>query len=56
VLRAAPIEDPDGQQYTENIAFVETRDLYEWAFIPSGSRRLLEKGKNVGRYRAAVDG
>ncbi len=46
VLMNAPIYDTTKKAYADNMAFVDARQLYSWAFDSFTVKTLLEKGKN----------
>ncbi len=47
VLMGAPINDASGKPYEQELHFVETKKIYEWAFDTFRVKTLLEKGKLV---------
>lgn len=47
VLLGAPINDASGEELPENLVFIDTKNIYEWAFNNFETKELLEKGKTV---------
>lgn len=58
VLMGAPMYDSSGKMLEKNQAFVETKNIYEWAFSSFKTKTLIEKGVGVGEVplKLARDG
>ena len=47
VVMGSQYQDGDGNYLTENNAFIDTKNLYEWAFDTFRVKTVVESGKNV---------
>lgn len=47
VVMGSQYQDGDGNYLTENNAFIDTKNLYEWAFDTFRVKTVVEPGKNV---------